>query len=99
MNAVRSSFSRRSGTLLLAFEDAALPRTPGNDPGLAREIRASPPTRFRACARLGTESALAGVQSVVNQRFAEMGQNLDLTLEHMRLGALRGRSSTPTSRP
>jgi Phage major capsid protein E len=39
---------------------------------------------------LGTDSALQGVQSVVNQRLGQMGQNLDLTLEHLRVGALKG---------
>jgi len=38
----------------------------------------------------GSESELRGVQSVVNQQMQKMVRRHDLTLEHHRLGALRG---------
>ena len=38
----------------------------------------------------GSESALQGVQSVVNERLDEMAQAHDATLEHLRIGALKG---------
>lgn len=38
----------------------------------------------------GSESAAQGVQSVVNDRMAEMSANLDATLENLRVGAIKG---------
>ncbi len=38
----------------------------------------------------GQENAIQAVQSVVNQRLLEMTQKLDATLEHLRVGALKG---------
>ncbi len=38
----------------------------------------------------GSEDALKGVQSVVNGRLMQMSGNHELTLEHLRLGALKG---------
>lgn len=38
----------------------------------------------------GSTDQLRGVQSVVNGQFAKMGTRLDLTLEHLRLGAIKG---------
>jgi hypothetical protein len=38
----------------------------------------------------GTTDQLVGVQAVVNQQLAKMAKRHDLTLEHHRLGALRG---------
>jgi hypothetical protein len=38
----------------------------------------------------GSTSALRGAQSVVNQELAKMGRRHDMTIEHHRLGALKG---------
>lgn len=38
----------------------------------------------------GSESAMEGVQTVVNQKIAEMTVNLDATYEHLLIGALKG---------
>jgi len=38
----------------------------------------------------GSESMLEGVQAVVNQRMAEMATKMDATLEHLRIGAIKG---------
>lgn len=38
----------------------------------------------------GTESELQSVQAIVNQRLAEMSSRLDVTLEHHRIGAIKG---------
>jgi hypothetical protein len=39
----------------------------------------------------GSGDLIAGAQEVVNQQLDKMSSRLDLTLEHMRLGALKGR--------
>jgi hypothetical protein len=38
----------------------------------------------------GSENQLEGVQAVVNQRLAEMASKMDATLEHLRVGAIKG---------
>ncbi len=38
----------------------------------------------------GSENDLAGVQQVVNDRLAEMAVKIDATLEHLRIGAIKG---------
>jgi hypothetical protein len=38
----------------------------------------------------GSESMLEGVQAVVNQRLTEMASKMDATLEHLRVGAIKG---------
>jgi hypothetical protein len=38
----------------------------------------------------GSESMLEGVQAVVNQRMFEMATKMDATLEHLRIGAIKG---------
>ena len=38
----------------------------------------------------GSENALEGVQAVVNQRMGEMATKMDATLEHLRIGAIKG---------
>jgi hypothetical protein len=38
----------------------------------------------------GSESLLEGVQAVVNQRMTEMASKMDATLEHLRIGAIKG---------
>jgi ATP-dependent protease ClpP protease subunit len=38
----------------------------------------------------GSENMLEGVQAVVNQRLAEMATKMDATLEHLRIGAIKG---------
>jgi hypothetical protein len=38
----------------------------------------------------GSESLLDGVQNVVNFRLAEMSRKHDATLEHLRIGAIKG---------
>ncbi len=38
----------------------------------------------------GSENTLAGVQQVVNDRLSEMATKLDATLEHLRIGAIKG---------
>src|SRR5512132_3935173 len=38
----------------------------------------------------GSESMLEGVQAVVNQRLDEMATKMDATLEHLRIGAIKG---------
>src|SRR5919106_724615 len=38
----------------------------------------------------GSESMLEGVQAVVNQRMSEMATEMDATLEHLRIGAIKG---------
>ena len=38
----------------------------------------------------GSESMLEGVQAVVNQRMGEMATKMDATLEHLRIGAIKG---------
>jgi hypothetical protein len=38
----------------------------------------------------GSESMLKGVQAVVNQRMSEMATKMDATLEHLRIGAIKG---------
>jgi ATP-dependent protease ClpP protease subunit len=38
----------------------------------------------------GSESMLEGVQAVVNQRMSEMASKMDATLEHLRIGAIKG---------
>ena len=43
-----------------------------------------------AVRQMGMAQAVQTVQSVVNQRFRKMQRRHDLTLEHVRLGALRG---------
>lgn len=39
----------------------------------------------------GSESEVESVQTLVNKRLAKMRRNLDATIEHMRLGALKGK--------
>jgi len=39
----------------------------------------------------GTESLINGVQNVINQRMSKMANRLDLTVENLRLGALKGK--------
>lgn len=46
--------------------------------------------RVRNVRAFGSSSALKGVQSVVNGQLAKMSNRHDLTLEHHRLGALKG---------
>ena len=46
----------------------------------------------------GTDSTLEGVQTVVNQRMASMSLKLDVTLEYVRLGAVRGKVVTAVDR-
>jgi Phage major capsid protein E len=38
----------------------------------------------------GSENMLEGVQAVVNQRLSEMATKMDATLEHLRVGAIKG---------
>jgi hypothetical protein len=38
----------------------------------------------------GSENQLEGVQAVVNQRLSEMASKMDATLEHLRVGAIKG---------
>ncbi len=38
----------------------------------------------------GSESMLEGVQAVLNQRMSEMATKMDATLEHLRIGAIKG---------
>ena len=38
----------------------------------------------------GSENMLEGVQAVVNQRMGEMATKMDATLEHLRIGAIKG---------
>jgi hypothetical protein len=38
----------------------------------------------------GSENMLEGVQAVVNQRLSEMASKMDATLEHLRIGAIKG---------
>jgi Phage major capsid protein E len=38
----------------------------------------------------GSENLLEGVQNVVNQRLSEMASKIDATLEHLRIGAIKG---------
>ena len=38
----------------------------------------------------GSENQLEGVQNVVNQRLSEMASKIDATLEHLRIGAIKG---------
>jgi Phage major capsid protein E len=38
----------------------------------------------------GSENMLEGVQNVVNQRLSEMASKIDATLEHLRIGAIKG---------
>ena len=38
----------------------------------------------------GSENMLEGVQAVVNQRLSEMATKMDATLEHLRIGAIKG---------
>ena len=38
----------------------------------------------------GSENMLEGVQNVVNQRLGEMASKIDATLEHLRIGAIKG---------
>jgi hypothetical protein len=38
----------------------------------------------------GSENMLEGVQAVVNQRLTEMASKMDATLEHLRVGAIKG---------
>jgi hypothetical protein len=38
----------------------------------------------------GSENMLEGVQNVVNQRLTEMATKMDATLEHLRVGAIKG---------
>ena len=38
----------------------------------------------------GSENMLEGVQAVVNQRLTEMATKMDATLEHLRVGAIKG---------
>jgi len=59
-----------------------IPHIPYDSTILADEVR-----NVRA---FGSESALEGVRSVVNQRLGDMNANHEVTLEHLRLGALKG---------
>jgi len=43
-------------------------------------------------------TGLEGIQSVINQRMASMSQKLDVTLEFLRLGAVRGKVITAVDR-
>ncbi|MBF0153251.1 MAG: major capsid protein [Magnetococcales bacterium] len=38
----------------------------------------------------GSENALEGIQTVVNNRMTEMTRKIDATLEHLRIGAIKG---------
>jgi hypothetical protein len=38
----------------------------------------------------GSENTLGGVQNVVNQRLSAMASKIDATLEHLRIGAIKG---------
>jgi Phage major capsid protein E len=46
----------------------------------------------------GTEDQLEAVQSIVNERLASMGRKHDVTLEYLRLGAVKSRIITRTNR-
>jgi hypothetical protein len=46
----------------------------------------------------GTEDQLQGVQEIVDEREASMGRRLDLTLEYLRLGAVKGTVITAVNR-
>ena len=59
-----------------------IPHIPYDSTILADEVR-----NVRA---LGSESALEGVRTVVNQRLTDMNANHEVTLEHLRLGAIKG---------
>ena len=59
-----------------------IPHIPYDSTIIADEVR-----NVRA---FGSESALEGVRTVVNQRLSDMNANHEVTLEHLRLGALKG---------
>ena len=59
-----------------------IPHIPHDSTILAAEV-----TGVRA---FGSEDTLQGVQSVVNERLAQMNGNHEVTLEHLRMGALKG---------
>ena len=48
------------------------------------------PNQVQDIREFGQEQTLQSVQSVVNQRLREMTTKLDATLEHLRIGALKG---------
>ncbi|WP_419835412.1 major capsid protein [Endozoicomonas atrinae] len=59
-----------------------IPHIPYDSTIVADEVR-----NVRA---FGSESSLEGVRTVVNQRLSEMNANHEVTLEHLRLGAIKG---------
>ncbi|WP_419835368.1 major capsid protein [Endozoicomonas atrinae] len=59
-----------------------IPHIPYDSTIVADEVR-----NVRA---FGSESSLEGVKTVVNQRLSEMNANHEVTLEHLRLGAIKG---------
>ena len=59
-----------------------IPHIPYDSTIIADEVR-----NVRA---FGSESSLEGVKTVVNQRLGEMNANHEVTLEHLRLGAIKG---------
>ena len=60
-----------------------VPHIPHDSTIMAAEV-----TGVRA---FGSEDTLQGVQSVVNDRIAQMNANHEVTLEHLRIGALKGK--------
>jgi hypothetical protein len=67
------------GEVASAVASARLPNLSPHDASYPRDVRA-----------FGSESMLEGVQAVVNQRMSEMATKMDATLEHLRIGAIKG---------
>ena len=71
-----------------ALSCGASPRPPATGAPEAARVPAEVSLEFVAL--WWSESQMEGVQSEVNGRMARMSRNLDATLEHLRIGAVKG---------
>jgi|LGVE01.1.fsa_nt_gb hypothetical protein len=78
----RGSAGKQNETDKRKMRSLKVPHLQANDTVMADEVQG-----VRA---FGSDSELQTVQMVVNQRLETMTQSLDATLEHLRLGAIKG---------
>lgn len=78
----RGAPAAQNAAIKRVVRSVPVPHIPEDDTITAAEVQ-----NVRA---FGSDSELQGVQAVVNQRLSRMTKKMDLTLENLRLGALKG---------
>jgi hypothetical protein len=81
-NTPRGGAGQQNKTEKRKARSLVIPHLPAEDRILADEIQ-----NVRA---FGSDNALVGVQQVVDQRLTTMSRSLDATIEHLRIGAIKG---------